>query len=125
VLFSKNDLEIFWYYSIMMTTTTENIQIGDERFRKVQIEKPNTDLDLAKLEKFYDRHRKAVKKYQEKNKEQLKEKQKKYLSKLKDDKDRYEEHLEKRRNYYNNVLVPRKKKILEEKHEAKKTTLVI
>ncbi len=108
-----------------MTTATDNIPIGDERFRKVQIERPTPDIDLAKLEKFYDRHRKAVKKYQEKNKEQLKEKQKKYMSKLKEDKERYSQHLEKRRNYYNNILMPRKKQKLEEEHEAKKTTLVI
>ena len=101
-----------------MTTTTENTAIGDERFRKMKIDEPDANTantQLQKLEKFYDRHRKAVKKYQEKNKETLKNKQKTYMENLRKDPERYKIHLEKRREYYNKILIPRKKKKLEEK----------
>ena len=108
-----------------MTTSTELVRIGDERFRKVQMERPIPEPALTKGDVFYQRHLASVRKYQRKNKEQLKEKQKKYMSKLKEDKERYAKHLEKRRNYYNKILIPRKKQKLEEKHESKKTTLVI
>jgi hypothetical protein len=111
-----------------MTTATVTIPIGDERFRKIKIDEPEPETsnpELHKLEMFYERHKKSVKKWRDKNKETLKDKQKTYLENLRKDPERYNSHLEKRRNYYNNVLMPRKKQRLEEKHEAKQTTLVI
>lgn len=103
-------------------------QIGDERFRKVKNEtspQPTQPPTITKLEQFYERHNKAKKKWREKNKEYLNDKQRKYMQKLKGDTERYNQHLEKRREYYAKVLVPRKKKILEDIHDAKSSTLVI
>jgi len=111
-----------------MTTVTENIPIGDERFRKIkmeEVEPATSNLQLQKLEKFYERHRKSVKKWREKNKDTLKDKQKTYMENLRKDPERYKAHLEKRREYYKKTLLPRKQKILDEKHENKSSTLVI
>ncbi len=111
-----------------MTTATENILIGDERFRKIKKENPEPESlnpQLQKLEKFYEQHRKSVKKWREKNKETLKDKQKTYLENLRKDPERYKAHLEKRRNYYKNTILPKKQKLIEDKHENKSSTLVI
>ena len=105
--------------------------VGDERFRKTQAEitnvvpAPAPELDIEKLQRHYQMHQKAVKKYQTKNKAVLKEKQKNYMERLRADEDKYRKHLEKRRIYYSQVLVPRNKKLIEDKHESKETTLVI